>query len=242
MENNHNRTLIEEGSLENNMVSLHGEIVGEAVYSHEVFGEGFYDMKLSVNRLSDMQDIIPITLSERLLKEEKITAGSKITVHGQFRSYNKIIDGRSKLMLTVFVREIMHELSPENPNIIEISGHICKAPIYRTTPFNREIADLLVAVNRAYSKSDYLPAIAWGRNARFAKGLNVGEKIFLSGRIQSREYQKRLDDGTVETRVAYELSINKLSNKPFDFTLSSSGSFLMTDNTQFLSEILSESK
>lgn len=201
----------------NNRVQLSGTVHGDPRFSHTVFGEGFYELTLAVNRLSSMQDLIPVTISERLLNESVIVDGTPLTIKGQFRSYNKLIDGRSKLMLTVFVREIVAE-NPQgnpqdNPNIIELSGYICKNPIYRTTPFNREIADLLVAVNRAYNKSDYIPAIAWGRNARFAENLKIGEKVYVSGRIQSREYQKRLDDGTIETRTAYEVSVNKLSNE-----------------------------
>ena len=240
MENQNRTILTDDGGQEiNNLVMLHGEIVGEPTYSHEVFGEGFYDLTLAVNRLSEMQDMIPITLPERLIREEKITDGMKLTVKGQFRSYNKLMHGRSKLMLTVFVREIIKEPSPENPNIIEIVGHVCKAPIYRTTPFNREIADILLAVNRAYNKSDYLPAIAWGRNARFAKNMVVGEKVYLSGRIQSREYQKRLDDGTVEPRLAYEVSINKLSNQPLESQIEITKDYPAPENNDMLEEMFS---
>jgi len=199
--------------MNNNRVMLSGAIVGEPQKSHTIFGEGFYELRLSVNRLSSMQDVIPITVPERLLASENLLDGMMITVKGQFRSYNKIIGGRSKLMLTMFVREIIHETQMDNPNVIELAGYICKSPIYRTTPFNREIADILIAVNRTYNKSDYIPAIAWGRNARFAEGLKIGEKVYLSGRVQSREYQKRLDSGEIETRTAYEISINKLSHE-----------------------------
>ena len=200
----------------NNRVLLSGTVHGSPRFSHSVFGEGFYELTLAVNRLSSMQDLIPITISERLLSEAVITDGIPLAIKGQFRSYNKLIDGRSKLMLTVFAREIVTGDFVDNPNIIELSGYVCKNPIYRTTPFNREIADLLVAVNRAYNKSDYIPAIAWGRNARFAENLRVGEKVFVSGRIQSREYQKRLDNGTIETRTAYEVSVNKLSSEQLE--------------------------
>jgi len=244
----------------NNRVFLAGSISGDPVFSHEVFGEGFYEMNMSIDRLSGAADTIPVTMSERLLTDAKIYVGKQISIKGQFRSYNKLIGERSKLMLTVFAREVedtvtrdvtsafknspsregsgensyahtntatlasqsddgvgsapnLHtaNLTETNPNIIELTGYICKPPIYRTTPFNREICDILVAVNRAYNKSDYIPAIAWGRNARFAKNMLVGEKVHISGRIQSREYQKRLDDGTVETRTAFEVSINKIS-------------------------------
>lgn len=203
----------------NNRVYLSGRISGDPVFSHEVFGEGFYEMNMSIDRLSGAADTIPVTMSERLLTDAKVYVGKQVEIKGQFRSYNKLIGERSKLMLTVFAREIEgYNQNPnsllshsENPNVIELTGYICKPPIYRTTPFNREICDILVAVNRAYNKSDYIPAIAWGRNARFAKNMLVGEKVHINGRIQSREYQKRLDDGTAETRTAFEVSINKIS-------------------------------
>jgi len=215
MENLEQANSTQEGmnQMNNNRVMLSGVIVGEPRKSHTVFGEGFYELSLSVNRLSNMQDIVPITVPERLLVSENLASGMAITVKGQFRSYNKIVGGRSKLMLTMFVREILHEVNVDNPNVIELVGFVCKTPIYRTTPFNREIADILLAVNRTYNKSDYIPAIAWGRNARFAESLKIGERVYLSGRVQSREYQKRLDSGEVETRTAYEISINKLSGE-----------------------------
>lgn len=196
---------------QNNRVYLRGEVVTEKRFSHEVYGEGFYEMDVKVERLSGQADIIPVTISERLIQEKNLEVGSTISVVGQFRSYNKVIDGKSKLMLTMFVREFVEEDYNKNPNSIVISGFVCKAPIYRTTPFNREIADVLIAVNRAYNKSDYIPCIAWGRNARFVKNLAVGEKIALSGRIQSREYQKKLGDDNVITLTAYEVSVSKLA-------------------------------
>ncbi|MCL2569913.1 MAG: single-stranded DNA-binding protein [Firmicutes bacterium] len=214
----------------NNRVLLSGVVASEPIMSHAIFGEGFYELNLAVNRLSNMQDNIPITISENLLKQEKILVGKPLTIHGEFRSYNKLIDGRSKLMLTVFVHEIMHEENTTNPNVIELSGYVCKAPIYRTTPFNREIADILIAVNRSYNKSDYIPTIAWGRNARLAQNLQVGEKIYLSGRIQSREYQKKLDNGQTETRVAFEVSVNKLDTEEFESIFDEDTKFKFIDN------------
>jgi single-stranded DNA-binding protein len=196
--------------LENNKVFLSGEVVSKPVFSHEVYGEGFYELNLAVQRLSDHSDIIPITVSERLLGNGDFDEGKMVSVKGQFRSYNKMVDGKSKLILTVFVRETFENDDNMNPNIIELSGFICKEPIYRTTPFNREICDLLLAVNRAYNKSDYLPCIAWGRNARYIKNSPIGQKVFISGRIQSREYQKKLNDSEVLTKTAYEISINKI--------------------------------
>lgn len=197
--------------LSNNKVFLCGTIQTEPEFSHESFGEAFYEVKLSVKRLSEQNDLIPITISDKLLtKDMKI--GTNLAIRGQFRSYNKIEDGKSKLMLTVFVREIIDYNETMNPNIIEISGFICKEPTYRTTPFKREICDVLIAVNRAYNKSDYLPCIAWGRNARFVKNLEIGKKVNLVGRIQSREYQKKLESGEVINRTAYEVSINKISD------------------------------
>ena len=195
----------------NNKVFISGEIISEAEFSHEVYGEGFYEMYVLVKRLSGQGDVLPVTVSERLIADKDLKVGVNINAFGQFRSYNKLVDGKSKLMLTVFVRELLDEPVIKNPNSIVLSGYICKPPVYRTTPFNREIADILVAVNRSYNKSDYIPCIAWGRNARFAKNLAVGEKIALSGRIQSREYQKRISDDEVKILTAYEVSISKLA-------------------------------
>lgn len=195
----------------NNKVFISGEIVTEAEFSHEVYGEGFYEMNVLVKRLSGQGDILPVTVSERLIQDKDLKMGVTVNALGQFRSYNKLADGKSKLMLTVFVRELLDASPVRNPNSIVLSGYICKPPVYRTTPFNREIADLLVAVNRSYNKSDYIPCIAWGRNARFAKNLAVGEKIALAGRIQSREYQKRLSDDDIKIMTAYEVSVSKLA-------------------------------
>ncbi len=197
----------------NNRVYLCGKVMSEPRFSHEVYGEGFYEVMLEVDRLSDQKDIIPITISERLFNDSTFVLGNIIALNGQFRSYNKFVDGKSKLMLTVFVRELITPDANLNSNIIELTGYICKEPIYRTTPFKREICDCLIAVNRAYNKSDYLPCIAWGRNARFVSGLSVGDKLYLTGRIQSREYQKRLENDTLETRTAYEVSVSKISDR-----------------------------
>ncbi len=197
--------------LSNNKVFLCGTIKTQPQFSHESFGEAFYEIQLSVKRLSNQDDLIPITISDKLLTKEMVV-GTTLAIKGQFRSYNKVEDGKSKLMLTVFVREVIEYNETMNPNIIEITGFICKEPTYRTTPFKREICDVLIAVNRAYNKSDYLPCIAWGRNARFVKNLEIGKKVNLVGRIQSREYQKKLENGEIITRTAYEVSINKISD------------------------------
>lgn len=194
----------------NNKVFISGKILTDAEFSHEVYGEGFYEMNVLVKRLSGQADILPVTISERLIADKNLCIGKTINALGQFRSYNKLVDGKSKLMLTVFVRELLEGVFVTNPNNIVLSGYICKPPVYRTTPFNREIADVLLAVNRSYNKSDYIPCIAWGRNARFAKSLAVGEKIAIAGRIQSREYQKRFSDDDVKIFTAYEVSISKL--------------------------------
>lgn len=195
----------------NNRVYVMGEIVSEAKFSHEVYGEGFYEFFVRVMRLSGQADILPVTVSERLIKSSDLKLGSTISALGQFRSYNKLENGKSRLMLTVFVRELVELNAGNNPNSIVLSGYICKPPVYRTTPFNREIADILLAVNRAYNKSDYIPCIAWGRNARFVQNLKVGDRVALSGRIQSREYQKRLSETEIVTMTAYEVSVSKLA-------------------------------
>ena len=199
------------GTEKNNKVFIMGEIVSDATFSHEVYGEGFYELFVKVMRLSGQADILPVTVSERLISERDLKIGSTLCAMGQFRSYNKIENGKSRLMLTVFVRESVEAPPAKNPNSIVLSGYICKPPVYRTTPFNREIADLLVAVSRAYNKSDYIPCIAWGRNARFVKNLQVGDRIALSGRIQSREYQKKISEYEVKAMTAYEVSISKLA-------------------------------
>ena len=205
----------------NNRVYFMGEIVSEATFSHEVYGEGFYEFYVRVMRLSGQADILPVTISERLIKGNDLKIGSQLCALGQFRSYNKLENGKSRLMLTVFVREVLAEAQGKNPNSIVLSGYICKPPVYRTTPFNREIADILLAVNRAYNKSDYIPCIAWGRNARFVQNLKVGDRVALSGRIQSREYQKRLSETEAVTMTAYEVSVRKLAafdeGEAFDF-------------------------
>jgi len=195
----------------NNRVFISGEIVSDAEFSHEVYGEGFYEMKLKVERLSGQADILPVTVSERLIAANDLKVGGRLSAVGQFRSYNKLVDGKSRLMLTVFVRETVEGDKYKNPNNIVLCGYICKPPVYRTTPFHREIADVLVAVNRAYNKSDYIPCIAWGRNARFVKNLTVGERIAVSGRIQSREYQKKISETETKTMTAYEVSVSKLA-------------------------------
>lgn len=196
--------------MNNNKVILSGKIISEPVFSHETFGEGFYDIELSVPRLSEHCDIVPVTVSEKLMTKEQFEVGKNVSIKGQFRSYNKIVDNKSRLMLTVFAREVLEYDESMNPNIIELVGYICKPPVYRTTPFKREICDILVAVNRAYNKSDYLPCIAWGRNAKYIKDAGIGTKVELVGRIQSREYQKRINDEEIQNKTAYEISISKI--------------------------------
>ena len=195
--------------MKNNKVTISGEVVSEPKFSHEVYNEGFYEFYIKVSRLSVAYDIIPVTISERLMAIANIKVGSMISGIGQFRSYNKLEDGKSRLMLTVFLREVVPYDAYANPNLIEIPGYVCKEPVFRTTPFNREISDVLLAVNRSYNKSDYLPCIAWGRNARFVKDFSVGDKVNVSGRIQSREYQKKVGDN-VFTKTAYEISLSKI--------------------------------
>jgi primosomal replication protein N len=200
--------------IENNRVSIVGEIVSDFKYSHEVFGEGFYIVSVSVSRLSNMADTIPLMISERLIDVTKDYKGQIIEVIGQFRSYNRHEGLKNRLVLSIFVRELQFvDQLPEEQNKsnqIFLDGYICKAPIYRKTPLGREIADVLVAVNRPYGKSDYIPCIAWGRNARYAASLEVGAHLMIWGRVQSREYTKKISETEVEKRVAYEVSISKI--------------------------------
>lgn len=193
----------------NNQVYISGELLSESKFSHESYGEKFYESKMRIERLSGAADTLPVVISERIMPKDW-AAGKTVHVLGQFRSHNEIVDGKSRLMLYVFVRELLDAPADRNPNTIILSGYVCKKPIYRTTPFNREIADMLIAVNRAYNKSDYIPLIAWGRNARFAGNLEVGERVVLAGRIQSREYQKVQPNGFTVTMTAYEVSISKI--------------------------------
>ena len=208
--------------LENNYLTLVGKVTGEKRFSHEIYGESFYLFNLSIPRLSGNSDIIPITISERLIKEDTLQEGKKLVIKGQFRSYNSYQNEKNRLILTVFAKDIVEVNETENEeendiarkdiitNEVVLIGYICKKPIYRQTPFGREIADVLLAVNRSYNKSDYIPCIAWGRNARFCQNLEVGSQVKVVGRVQSRSYEKKYEDGTSETRVAYEVSIGSL--------------------------------
>lgn len=199
--------------MENNRVTVIGTIVSDFTFSHAVFGEGFYLVDLSVNRLSEQADVIPLMVSERLMDVTRDCRGCTIEADGQFRSYNRHEGVKNRLVLSVFVREVqfLEEFTDyTKTNQIFLDGYICKEPIYRKTPLGREIADLLVAVNRPYGKSDYIPCIAWGRNARFASGFSVGTRIQIWGRVQSREYTKKLSETECEKRTAYEVSVSKL--------------------------------
>ena len=199
--------------LENNQVSIVGEIISDFQYSHEVYGEGFYMVEVAVSRLSNFSDYIPLMISERLIDTSQSYIGQKVYVTGQFRSYNRHEELKNRLVLSVFVREIEfieEETEEMKSNQILLDGYICKDPIYRKTPLGREIADLLVAVNRSYGKSDYIPCICWGRNARLTARIEVGVHVQIWGRIQSREYVKRLNEDEVEKRTAYEVSVSKI--------------------------------
>ena len=209
----------------NNKIYLEGEILSNLEFSHEMYGEGFYLFNIGVSRLSDAKDVLSITISERLIGELEIKPGLSVVVEGQLRSYNKFIEGTNKLILTVFARsiDICIEKS-KNPNQIFLDGYICKQPVYRTTPFGREIADMLLAVNRPYNKSDYIPTIAWGRNSRFCQSLEVGDNIRVWGRLQSREYQKKITNDEVIRKMAYEVSISKMEKVSKDSVVEGSSS------------------
>lgn len=199
--------------IENNKVTIIGEVMSEFEYSHEVYGEGFYTVNLAVNRLSNSIDVIPLMVSERLVDVTEDLRGTIIEASGQFRSYNRHEETKNRLVLSIFVRELefVDEYDEEqSTNQIYLDGYICKPPIYRKTPLGREIADILIAVNRPYGKSDYIPCIAWGRNARYAAGFEVGSHIQVFGRIQSREYTKKINEEECERRTAYEVSVSKI--------------------------------
>ncbi|MBE7056730.1 MAG: single-stranded DNA-binding protein [Ruminococcaceae bacterium] len=197
---------------ERNSAVISGKIETELAFSHEVYGEGFYCFNVSVMRLSNTYDVIPVIVSERLMESSEYKIGRFVKIEGQFRSYNSL-SGGPKLSLMVFARDVFFpeiEEEQEDINQVVLNGFICKPPVYRTTPFNREITDILLAVNRAYNKSDYIPCISWGRNARYCGRRQVGDNVIITGRIQSRKYQKKLPDGNVLDKVAYEVSISKL--------------------------------
>src|SRR3712207_3127831 len=189
--------------MSNNNIYLEGTVISNLEFSHDMYGEGFYSFYIEVSRLSDAKDKLNVTISERLLTTFDVKIGADVIIEGQLRSYNKYVDGANRLILTVFARDIYEctERS-KNPNQIFLNGFICKRPVYRRTPFGREIADMLLAVNRPYNKSDYIPTIAWGRNSRFCKTLNVGDNIRVWGRLQSRKYQKKVGEDEVVTKTA----------------------------------------
>lgn len=198
---------------ENNQVSIVGEIVSGFEFSHEVYGEGFYMVDISVKRLSDFVDYIPVMVSERIIDVSRDYVGQYVYISGQFRSFNRHEEKKNRLVLSVFAREVefLDEVYDEDAeNSIFLDGYVCKEAIYRKTPLGREISDLLIAVNRSYGKSDYIPCICWGRNARFASEFQVGAHVQIQGRIQSREYVKKLSETEVEHRTAYEVSVSKI--------------------------------
>ena len=197
-----------------NNIDIGGKIMTGFEVNHEVYGEVFYRFDVSVDRLSGNSDILPITVSEKLVNKETMTPGKLVRVQGQVRSYNSYVeqDKRNKLVLTVFARtvELVDALPETIPNDVFLDGFLCKPAVYRTTPFGREITDLLLAVNRSYNKSDYIPCIVWGKNARMAGKLSVGDNVQILGRMQSRIYQKRIDENTVLEKTAYEVSVSKV--------------------------------
>ena len=198
---------------ENNQVLMRGVISSGFTFSHQVLGEGFYMTEIQVKRLSDTEDRIPVMISERLVDITQDPIGEYVEIRGQFRSYNKHEEGHNRLVLSLFAREIKYANEEEQPNHLNkifLDGYICKPPVYRKTPYGREIADILLAVNRSYDKSDYIPCICWGRNAIYASSLEVGSHLQMEGRIQSRKYVKKLDEKNVEERVAYEVSVSGL--------------------------------
>ena len=204
----------------NNQAKIIGHVEDELKFSHQVYGEKFYIFTLKVPRLSGIYDYIKVLTSERLLCDCSCKVGDYVEIDGQFRSYNSTDETTNKLVLTVFAKDInpYTDQAPKNPNYLFLDGYICKPPVYRTTPFGREITDMLLAVNRTYSKSDYIPVISWGRNARFCKNFQVGDHIKVWGRIQSRTYQKHISDEEVITKTAYEVSVNRLETANDDYT------------------------
>ncbi len=196
---------------DNNSIVLSGEVASDVIFSHETYGEGFYSFEIKSARLSGNCDVLPVTISERIMNGESLEVGDKVVLKGQIRSYNSVANKRNRLVLTIFAREMVKE-EGEDDNQVFLNGFVCKPPVYRTTPFGREIADVLLAVNRAYNKSDYIPCIFWGRNAKYISGLEVGDNIHVWGRMQSRLYQKKTDEA-IEERTAYEISASRMEKK-----------------------------
>lgn len=195
---------------QNNAVKISGEIVSDFTYDHEMYGEGFYKVFVQVTRISGNLDTIPVMVSDRIIDVNKNLTGEMVAIEGEFRSYNKHLLGANKLLLFVLCKKIEIVKYCMNEDEIFLRGFICKNPIYRKIPFKREISDLLIAVNRYYGKSDYIPCICWGRNARYAAGFEIGDEIVIRGRIQSRTYEKKISDTEFETRTAYEVSANMI--------------------------------
>ena len=214
--------------LQANQLCLCGIIENEPVPDHEVFGEKFYRMDLTVPRLSGTNDTLPVTISERLM-DGQIMPGVRICITGQLRSYNKVMGGAGRLLLTAFAQKLLAPEDAENPNVVHLTGALCKPPSFRTTPFGREIADLMLAVNRSFGKSDYIPCIAWGRTAHYAASLNVGDKLQVQGRFQSRAYQKQMPDGTTISRTALEVSLSRLTKLDRDTVLMPQDALLQSD-------------
>lgn len=200
-----------ENHIANNHAEVMGTVNGELELSHEIYGEKFYTFTLEVPRLSGVSDNVKVMVSERLLAGTELKSGDCVEIDGQFRSYNSYENGENRLVLTVFAKDLQPATDTDkNPNSLYLNGFICKEPVYRTTPFGREITDLLLAVNRSYNKSDYIPVIAWGRNARFCKNINVGDNIKIWGRIQSRIYRKHISEDEVIEKTAYEVSVSRM--------------------------------
>lgn len=199
---------------ETNVIDLSGVVSQEPVYNHEVFGENFFQFYLSSIRMSENIDVLPVLVSERLIDLDSLKVGTYVHVKGQVRTFSKHTDdgARPSLLISVFTKEICIPDEPfkNDVNEVTLNGYICKTPVERATPLGREICDVLVAVNRPYGKSDYIPCIAWGRNAKYVGELEVGTALKLTGRLQSRNYNKKIDDTNFEQRTAYEMSVSKL--------------------------------
>lgn len=189
-----------------NRIVAVGRFDGGLELSHEVMNEPFYTGSLVVKRLSGAADRLPVTIPGKLLTTDGVITDRPVMVQGQVRSYNKVVDGSGRLMVTLFAQSVAECSDNETLNKVAITGALCRPPVYRSTPFGREICDMMLAVNRAFGKSDYIPCIAWGRNAQYASRFNVGDRIKLTGRLQSREYQKLQENGEYLTRMAYEVS------------------------------------
>lgn len=194
-----------------NSILLRGTVSEAAVLSHESHGQMYYQLVVSTTRLSGAEDSLRVLAPEAALRVYHPGAGERVEIEGALRSFNNKSGQGSRLVLSALAKSLQPTEEP-SVNHVELSGTLCKAPIYRRTPLGREICDLIVAVPRPYGRADYLPIIAWGVCARMCSALPVGDPVFVEGRFQSRKYIKLIGDSSVE-KTAYEISATRIEQE-----------------------------